>query len=524
MPSGKTQYSSAEGFLWDIPESFRELIIATAVFISYALSNKAWPKGFIFIVYGGLKFKMDFSKKHICRKRRGVALILSMIFLAVFSALAISMVSLSNTNVQLADNHHEINNALASAQSGIEIVRHYISDVTILSDVASQDRLASIAASLQSDFSDAGITNISASYDSGTETLTIPNVTLNSQTDQSFSATVSYDGNDYDTIQLDITGNGRKFSRKIRVNYKFTTIGSSVFDYGVATKGPLLMSGQSEIDDVNLAIDGSVFIDAEGITGDAFSITNHASVSGNISITDPYATFEVGSQSSVGGATGEEAEENVHLGVDEIDFPTPDAEYFRSFATGITIDSNSNLNDYTTLDNVIIAPNTNPTFASDIAIRGVLFIEQPNRVHFAGKSTVTGIIIAAGDLDNESSNNSIVFSGQVVCDDVNELEGEQFEDIRQETGTFIVAPGFSLDFSGQAMAISGVIAASGISFSGQAGGAIDGSIINYSLNPMTMSGQSNLTFDRSGAEATPAGFVPNLILTFEPESYSEIHL
>ena len=428
---------------------------------------------------------MDFSKKHIYCNRRGVALILSMIFLAIFSTLAISMVSLSDTNAQLAGNHHEINNALASAQSGIEIVRHYISQARVLSDVASQDRLASIAASLQSDFS--GMANISASYDSGTKTLTIPSVTLNSQSGQSFSATVSYDGNDYDTIQVDIIGNGYKFSRTIRVNFDFTTIGNSIFDYGVATRGPLQMSGQSEINDVNLAIDGSVFINAEGITGDAFSIINHASVSGDISITDPYATFEIGSQSSVGGVTGEDAEENVHLGVDEVDFPTPDAEYFRSFATGITIDSNSNLNDYDTLDNVIIAPNTNPTFASDIAIRGVLFIEQPNRVHFAGKSTVTGIIIAVGDLDNESINNDIKFSGQVVCSDVSSLEGAEFEDIKQETGTFIIAPGFSLDFSSQAMAISGVIAANGISFSGQAGGTIEGSIINYSLSPRTMS-------------------------------------
>ncbi|MFC1675973.1 pilus assembly PilX N-terminal domain-containing protein [Planctomycetota bacterium] len=473
---------------------------------------------------------MNFSKKHIYRKHRGVALILSMIFIAIFSALAVSMVSMSDTNAQLSGNHHEINNALSSAQSGIEIIRHYISNMNISSDVASQDRLSFATSSLRTTFEENEITNITANYDSNSETLTIPSVTLNSASSQSFSATVSYDGNDYDAIQIDITGNGYKFSRTIRVNYDFTTIGDSIFDYGVATKGALQMSGQTEIndvnlvDDVNLDISSNIYIDANDITGDAFSITNHASVGGDVSIANPYATFEIGSNSSVGGDTGEDAEENVHVGIDYVDFPTPDTEYFRPFATGPVIDSNTNLSDYETLDNATILPNTNPTFASDIAIRGVLFIEQPNIVHFEGQSSVTGIIVAAGDVDNESTDNGIVFSGQVVCYDVTALDGEQFEDISQETGTFIVAPGFSLDFSGQAMTLSGVIAANGISFGGQAGGTIDGTIINYSSSPMIMSGQSNLTFDRSGAEAVPAGFVPNLILTYDPESYSETHL
>ena len=45
--------------------------------------------------------KMNPVKKLVCRKRYGAALIISMIFVLVFSALAVSMASLSGNNVQL---------------------------------------------------------------------------------------------------------------------------------------------------------------------------------------------------------------------------------------------------------------------------------------------------------------------------------------------------------------------------------------------------------------------------------------
>lgn len=59
-------------------------------------------------------------KIHPLRRRRGAALILSMIFLMVFSALAVSLSSMSNVNAQVADNQVKTNRALTAAQSGLE--------------------------------------------------------------------------------------------------------------------------------------------------------------------------------------------------------------------------------------------------------------------------------------------------------------------------------------------------------------------------------------------------------------------
>lgn len=85
-----------------------------------------------------------------------------------------------------------------------------------------------------------------------------------------------------------------------------------------------------------------------------------------------------------------------------------------------------------------------------------------------------------------------------------------------------MAPGFHVSFGGSFDALSGAIAANGIEFYGNAGGTINGSIINYSDEEMTLKGNSDLYFNRSGLTEAPAGFVPEIILQYNPDSYSEI--
>lgn len=62
---------------------------------------------------------MNLKKKHINTKQ-GFALVASMIFLCVFAALSVALISVSTRNVQIANNQHKHNCALAAAMSGIE--------------------------------------------------------------------------------------------------------------------------------------------------------------------------------------------------------------------------------------------------------------------------------------------------------------------------------------------------------------------------------------------------------------------
>ena len=50
-----------------------------------------------------------------------------MIFVVVFSALAVALAGVSGTNVQVAANHHRVNMALHAAQSGLECAKYIVS-------------------------------------------------------------------------------------------------------------------------------------------------------------------------------------------------------------------------------------------------------------------------------------------------------------------------------------------------------------------------------------------------------------
>jgi hypothetical protein len=91
-----------------------------------------------------------------------------------------------------------------------------------------------------------------------------------------------------------------------------------------------------------------------------------------------------------------------------------------------------------------------------------------------------------------------------------------------ETGTFLVAPGFHLSFGGNFNTLNGVIAGNGIDLFGSAGGTINGSVINYSDEDMTFSGNSDLYFNRSGLVEVPAGLVPEIVMNYDASSYSEM--
>ncbi|MHC4626409.1 MAG: pilus assembly PilX N-terminal domain-containing protein, partial [Planctomycetota bacterium] len=60
------------------------------------------------------------ARKSVHSLRKGAVLILSMIFVVIFSALAVSIATFSASNAQIASNQHKVNSALSAAQSGLE--------------------------------------------------------------------------------------------------------------------------------------------------------------------------------------------------------------------------------------------------------------------------------------------------------------------------------------------------------------------------------------------------------------------
>ena len=452
------------------------------------------------------------------RRRKGSALLLSIIFIAVFSALAVAMAGISGANVQLATNQHQASQALSSAHSGLEIVRYYLNGLTISASVAPGDRLEALTTDLQTTLSNAGFQGTCASYDAGTETMTISDIMLSAQTNEHFSASVSY-GATYDDLTLVVTGSSKRADKQVAVDYQFAEMGNPIFDYGVATRGPLNMQGNVDVEGYNEVFEASVYIESSN-SALALEMTGKSSIAGDVTIANGAAYVDIANQSSVAGASGTDAMDNITIGAAACEFPVPDPSEFEAYIQHTfdpAVDATSNV----TLTNVEIPANTNPSFSGHAVIRGIMYIRSPNVVSFTGNAEIHGLILAEGEVDFPSEDNHLDFGGTVDSYDVSTLPAEEFGDLLDQTGTFLLAPGFSVCFRGNFDCLNGVIAASGVEFHGNAGGTINGSVINYSDDCMSLAGNTDLVFNRSGVEESPAGFQPSVNLEFMSDSYYE---
>jgi Tfp pilus assembly protein PilX len=452
---------------------------------------------------------------------KGGVLIISLILTIVLSVLAVSLAAISGTNVQLAENQRRADRARACAESGFDIIRYWLNRVSISGLTSEEQRFNQIAISFQNELMLDGITNITTLCDG--LTITIPSVTLDSENSSSFSATIT--PLDIETFQIDVTGVYGPITRTIRAHYYIGEKGHSVFDFGVATKGPLSLSGNVELDGINVNVEASVYIESEN-SNLALSITGNSQIAGDVSIVNSLAAVDLqGGQAGIGGETGQAAIDNhVDFGAPECDFPEPNPAQFESYVNSI-IDANTDTSADATFENIRIVAGTNPIFSGNVVLRGIIYIETPNVVEFTGGADITGIVAGDGSLYDNSGTNQIIFRGNVESHPVTELaEDPQFDGLQDQTGTFVVAPGFRVSFGGSFSTLSGAIAGNGIEFFGNAGGTINGSIINYSDEQMELSGNSDLYFNRSGTSEAPAGFVPEIVLKYNPASYSEITL
>jgi len=466
--------------------------------------------------------KMCFNFQKITgRRRNGAALIVAMIFICLFATLAVCMATLTTNNVQMADNLREANRARGIAESGFEIIRLWTSGVSIPGSTPTGSLYNTISNALGAQaysISHVPLTNNGSS-------INVPEVTLTSFHNQKFSAVIRPlpSAANPERFQVDVTGMYDNTARTIRVEYRIGNGEEVVFNFGVATKGPLSLAGNIELQGINISVESNVYIESSN-SNLALSIIGNSQIAGDVAIVNPIANvFMQGGQASIGGETGQDAIDNhVVFGVPPTEFPIPNPGYFEKYITSV-IDSSTDVTAKATYTNVRIAPGTNPTFTNSIAIKGIMLIETPNVVTFAGNVDITGIIVGDGDYQDNSGTNKIDIKGTVMSYPVSALPLEaQFEGVRQETGTFMLAPGFTTSFGGNFNTLNGAIAANGVQFYGNAGGTINGSIINYSEEEMTLQGNSDLYFNRSGATQFPAGFIRKLMLIYEPESYTEL--
>ena len=447
--------------------------------------------------------------------RGGMAHVLALVFLVLLNGLAVALVSGTMLNLRAGDNYRRAVDAQLAAESGMDFMLNQIRSVRIPQDTNQETMPANIAEAL------GALLNTTANLASqsvtvSTGTVYVPGIQLPYG---SFSCTLAPDGDK--RCRLVVRGSAQGVQRSVAIDLVMTPKHSTAFDYGLASFGPVSIVGNARIVGVNDPSEASVLA-ADTSGGAALSLAANALIAGDLTVVNN-APIAISGSPSLGGTTDPELMADHILSVPEPpEAPALDIGPIAALATNVVDSSTHTSSPGLTFSNIRIAAGTNPTFASDVVINGVVYVEAPNNVTFSGNSTINGMVVTE-DSDNPIQSCQLNFAGGMQAFGVETLpDTPEFAEVRQHTGTFVVAPGFGVTFSAQFSTINGTIAADQLTFTGQAGGIVNGAVIGLSERPMALDGGVEIHVDRLNAYPNPAGFVETMALEPDPASYTEL--
>ena len=322
-----------------------------------------------------------------------------------------------------------------------------------------------------------------------------------------------------------VTGKSGEFKRYASI--KCATVGkrSAIFDFGVASRGKIIISGSATLQGKNDSSEACVLSTREQPV--AIMAGGHATIGGDLYVTgdDVDYVYLQGSGLSIGGTSDvyEIFRNHVYLGTEEPDFPPIDTSPFIPLAVNV-VDSTTDLNGGNVFNNIIVKAGTDPQFPADTVINGVMYVEAPNHVTFAGSTTINGLIVTEDASTRPIADCTIDFRGSSSAPGVAALpDTEEFAAVKKETGTVLLAPGFDVSFRGNTNSINGLIAADKLSFIGNSNisGEVYGSIIGLKDNELCLKGNAEITINRPSETELPAGFHHPYGLVLLASSYSE---
>ncbi|HEX2973413.1 MAG TPA: pilus assembly PilX N-terminal domain-containing protein [Tepidisphaeraceae bacterium] len=456
------------------------------------------------------------------RNRRGVAAVLAMLYLVLFSILALGFYASTATSVQVSANDRRGSLAMMAAESGMDFMRYQLASVTMPDKIEIQtiDPFTKVYETLAAQLG--GTANVGSVACSG-DTIYIPAHQANyiyldpNKTGARFQVTIKDLGQ---KMLVKVVGqhNDPSIRRAIQMEYDVVEKTSRIFDFGVASKGRIYTGGHAIIRGATDWRRGSVlstYVDPLNPTSPIDIITIEGTeVSGDIAITSEYGNIVYKRGNTIIGNTKDpnEIDQNhIHKGVTAPPFPQVHADIFQPFVQ-TTYGGTGTVSGDVTLANCRIPAGSDISFTGKVTIKGVLYVETPATLHFGGGTTIQGIIVSQTDNPTGTlATNVLDFKGNVTAYNLAGLDSSTATppgaatDLRKLTGAFILAPNFQVNFTGSFGTVAGSIIAGNVTMSGNAGGTVVGSIINLSDTTMTVNGSSEILVASTGTKDYPAG-------------------
>jgi Tfp pilus assembly protein PilX len=224
--------------------------------------------------------------------RKGVALMMCLIFMALFSALTVGLMATSSTNAQVADNHRKTNTAMNSALSGLECAKSIIAHTPTISTnqntvTAAQANTmwANLCSTLQSTALGGLTVGASAAFTDGVGTgvqIVTPAINFGSAGQRFTIRFYRYDANPT-RILVDCTGNEGTINRKVHVEMDIRKQ-ADVLNYAIASRGRMWVTQNSVIHgpiysswnrpSIGTGIETTADTTIEGTIGTAITLAN----------------------------------------------------------------------------------------------------------------------------------------------------------------------------------------------------------------------------------------------------------
>jgi hypothetical protein len=440
--------------------------------------------------------------------RRGVAAMLAMIYLVLFATLSIGFYATATISTQVAYNERRTVEAQLAAETGLDFVRNALYQVQFPARTTPANVLGEVSLDLEDLLNGTGNLSSNQVDMTGSNKIEIPagnnkfieigngqRFRVEIQRDDSFDADATASSDKKSQLVATITGGaaGSAERSRIRVTFKREEAPTGFFRNGMVSAGQVQILTRNFVQ--GLPADHAKVISLSSVNP---PVTVGASLPGALSGIAGDIWIREGTNPSVfagwsvGGTTNSAAimADHVHkYHPDDLPpIPVPVTSIYKEFAT------NTYVSGSTTYTNIVIPPNTNPTFNGHSVLEGVIYVKQPNSVKFNGQVDITGVIVGEDVGVGTLLSNQIIFSGNGgVKAGVESLPDDpEFAGLKQLAGSFIVAPGFDVQMTGNFGAISGHIAGDKVTVSGSSSSNITGSIVSLK-STMTLGGSTNAT-------------------------------
>jgi len=439
-----------------------------------------------------------------------------MLYLVLFSTLAVGFYAATTVSIQIARNERGLEQAQAAADGGMQFIRYQLGQILIDPTIPQSGLLDAVAVQLGLQMN--GTANMNGHMVQNTGgTIYIPAqngwISLDPSTGSQFRIIITQSGT---SLVINATGSGSSITLKkaIQLQYQPAERAGALFDYGIASKSPISMNGNVRVQGASNPAMGSVLVATA--SGSGLTLSGSPAISGDYSYVNPSLTNSFGGGTIAGYAPGSpNFSQHVHAGVAMPLFPWIDTSVYAQYATNPYVPGS------TTLANVTLPPGTYSF--GNVTIQGVLYVQSPCNLTINGQSKVQGVIVT----DNNStlgtlSTNVINFAGKLQATGIDTLPTTFPAAERALTGAFVIAPYYTLNMSGNFGSIDGSILASQISMSGNAAGTIQGSLINLADTSMSFAGNGSVTIAGTGTSNVPAGVSFGHKYTPLPGTYLEV--